>query len=133
MSFTRTFASSATRAAPRLRVAGVSINTRTFVSTAVKAAPPLTEAITDDHRKLHQYYNEIVNSSDNEHKERWGNQFIWELARHSVAEEIIVYPSMEHYMPHGKGRAHAEKDRKQHHEVSASQRASGLMHLIIRS
>lgn len=39
----------------------------------------------------------VVESKDAEHKKRYGNQFIWELARHSVAEELIVDPAMENY------------------------------------
>ncbi|KAJ3008817.1 hypothetical protein HKX48_008324 [Thoreauomyces humboldtii] len=31
---------------------------------------------------------------------KWGNQLIWEVARHSVAEEIVVYPSLR-LLPNG--------------------------------
>ena len=79
----------------------------------------MTEAITSDHRELEKYYNEVVSSKDVDHQTRYGNQFTWELARHSVAEELIVYPAMEKYMGEG-GKAHAEKDRKQHHTVSCA-------------
>ncbi|KAJ1555496.1 hypothetical protein HK405_001376 [Cladochytrium tenue] len=27
---------------------------------------------------------------------RWANQFVWEVARHSVAEEIVMYPRLQH-------------------------------------
>ena len=77
----------------------------------------MTEAITSDHRDLEKYYNTIVNSKDADEQERYGNQFTWELARHSVAEELIVYPAMEKYMGEA-GKAHADKDRQQHHQVS---------------
>lgn len=77
----------------------------------------ISEAIIKDHRELESYYNEVINSDDVDHKTRFGNQFTWELARHSVAEELLVYPAMEKYI--GKeGHAHAEKDRQQHHQVS---------------
>jgi len=76
----------------------------------------ISEAITKDHRELEQYYHEIVNSTDRDHQQRFGNQFTWELARHSIAEELIVYPAFEKYL--GKeGHERAESDRKQHHEV----------------
>jgi hypothetical protein len=80
----------------------------------------ITEAITKDHREIEEYYNEVVHSSDLEHQERFGNQFTWELARHSVAEELIVYPAFEKYLG-DEGKVMAEKDRKEHHEVSWSQ------------
>lgn len=88
---------------------------RTFATMPTLCAPALTDAITSDHRDLERYYKEIVNSNDVDHQARYGNQFTWELARHSVAEELIVYPAMEEYMDDGKARA--DKDRDQHHTV----------------
>jgi hemerythrin-like domain-containing protein len=80
----------------------------------------ISDAITQDHRDLEKYYNEITNSSDLDHQERFGNQFTWELARHSVAEELIVYPAFEKHMG-DKGHQMAESDRKDHHRVSQPQ------------
>ncbi len=96
-----------------------SIINRTFATSHIFRVPALTKAITSDHREIEKWYQEVVKSNDVEHQERCGNQFIWELARHSVAEELIVYPAMEKYMPAGAGKEHAEKDRKQHHTVSS--------------
>jgi len=76
----------------------------------------ISEAITKDHRELEQYYNEVVNSTDHDHQTRYGNQFTWELARHSVGEELVVYPSFEKLLG-DKGREMAETDRKEHHKV----------------
>jgi len=76
----------------------------------------ISEAITKDHRELEQYYNEIINSSSRDHQTRYQNQFTWELARHSVGEELVVYPAFEKYMG-DKGVAMAESDRNEHHEV----------------
>jgi len=77
----------------------------------------VSEAITKDHRELEKYYSEIINNPDNiDHQTRYGNQFTWELARHSVAEELLIYPAMEKYLGE-KGKQHAESDRKQHHQV----------------
>lgn len=76
----------------------------------------ISDVIIKDHRELESYYNEVINSDDVDHKTRFGNQFTWELARHSVAEELLIYPAMEKYI--GKeGHEHAEKDRQQHHQV----------------
>ncbi len=77
----------------------------------------ISDAIIKDHRELQQYYNEITNSSDHDHQDRFGNQFIWELARHGVAEELIVYPAFESHLG-DKGHEIAESDRKDHHRVS---------------
>ncbi|EGU87111.1 hypothetical protein FOQG_16423 [Fusarium oxysporum f. sp. raphani 54005] len=49
----------------------------------------ISDAIIQDHRELEKYYNEVINSADHDHKQRFGNQFVWELARHSIGEELI--------------------------------------------
>ncbi|KAL7816014.1 hypothetical protein V8C44DRAFT_323705 [Trichoderma aethiopicum] len=88
---------------------------RTFAQ-AVKMSS-ISEAIKKDHRELEQYYNEVVNNQgDHDHQERYGNQFVWELARHSVGEELVVYPAFEKYLG-AKGKEMAESDRADHHVV----------------
>jgi len=76
----------------------------------------ISDAIIKDHRELEQYYNEVINSNDHDHQDRFGNQFTWELARHSVAEELVVYPAFEKHMGDD-GSKIAEHDRQQHHQV----------------
>lgn len=120
----RNFTAPIFKAVSRRHVSDTLSNSRSFASSHILGAPALTEAITGDHKKILEYYNEVVSSKDVEHQERYGNQFIWELARHSVAEELIIYPAMEKYMPKGAGKDHAEKDRKQHHIVSSRDRTS---------
>ncbi|KAI1271985.1 hemerythrin HHE cation binding domain-containing protein [Xylaria sp. FL0933] len=84
-----------------------------FITAAVST---ISDAIIKDHRELDQYYNEVINSNDHDHQQRFGNQFTWELARHSVGEELVVYPAFEKYMG-AKGKEMAESDRKEHHQV----------------
>ena len=79
----------------------------------------ISDAIKTDHRELEQYYNEVVSSSDPDHQVRYGNQFTWELARHSVGEELVVYPAFEKYMG-DEGKKKAEEDRREHHKVMLS-------------
>ena len=79
--------------------------------------PTISQAITKDHRELGQYYNEVVNNAGNhDHQQLYGNQFTWELARHSVGEELVVYPAFEKHLG-AKGKEMAEHDRKEHHQV----------------
>lgn len=76
----------------------------------------ISDALKDDHRKINEYYENVLKATDNDTKVRWQNQFVWELARHSVAEELIVYPAFERYL--GKqGEEMAAKDRDEHHKV----------------
>ncbi|ROT41997.1 hypothetical protein SODALDRAFT_326163 [Sodiomyces alkalinus F11] len=76
----------------------------------------LSDKVAEDHREMEKCFNEITSSSDHDHQERFGNQFTWELARHSIAEELVVYPAFEKYMGN-KGHEMAEEDRKAHHEA----------------
>lgn len=79
----------------------------------------VSDVIINDHRELSEYYNNIKNATDPETKIQWQNQFTWELARHSIGEELVVYPAMEKYMG-DKGKEMAEKDRKEHRSVFVS-------------
>ncbi|KAM5342169.1 hypothetical protein ACJ41O_015200 [Fusarium nematophilum] len=76
----------------------------------------ISDAVVQDHRELENYFKEVANSTDHDHQERFGNQFVWELARHSVGEELVVYPAMERYMG-AKGKEMADNDRREHHSV----------------
>jgi len=75
----------------------------------------VSDAIQHDDRELEEYYANIINAKDTDAKERWQNQFVWELARHSIAEELVVYPAMERSLSNGTEMA--EKDRCEHATV----------------
>ena len=77
----------------------------------------VSDAIQHDHRELEEYYDQIKNANDADNKVRWQNQFTWELTRHSIAEELVVYPAMEKCLPNGKEMA--DKDRREHYSVSS--------------
>jgi len=76
----------------------------------------VSEAIKHDHRELETYYENCLNATDTDTKARWQNQLIWELARHSVAEEIVVYPVMPKAME-GRGAEFVKKDLAAHDEL----------------
>lgn len=115
MSAVRTLITPRTWAASRPQALRIVVNSRL---TSIRAASTISEAITKDHRELKEYYDEIVNNPTNiDHQTRYGNQFTWELARHSVAEELLVYPALEKYLG-DKGKEHADHDRAEHHKVN---------------
>jgi iron-sulfur cluster repair protein YtfE (RIC family) len=60
---------------------------------------------------LLQKYLEFTGNSNEQQK--WLNQFTWELARHSIGEELVVYPSFESKLG-VEGKAIADQDRKEH-------------------
>ncbi|KFY96246.1 hypothetical protein V498_02785 [Pseudogymnoascus sp. VKM F-4517 (FW-2822)] len=76
----------------------------------------IIDAIKKDHRELEQYYNNIINAKNNDEATRWQNQFTWELARHSIGEELVVYPAFEKVLG-DQGKQMADKDRSEHQTV----------------
>lgn len=75
----------------------------------------LTDRIKRDHQEIREYAENIRNAKDQNSKATWQNQFTWQLARHAIAEELVVYPAFERLGPEGRQRA--EKDRSQHQSV----------------
>ncbi|CAG7949966.1 unnamed protein product [Penicillium salamii] len=57
--------------------------------------PGISDTIRKDHPEFVSYYDKIVNSSDKEKQTRFQNLFTWELARHSIREELVFYPAFE--------------------------------------
>ncbi|KAL5350223.1 hypothetical protein ACLOAV_005261 [Pseudogymnoascus australis] len=76
----------------------------------------IIDAIKKDHRELEQYYNNIINAKNNDEATRWQNQFTWELARHFIGEELVVYPAFEKVLG-DQGKQMADKDRAEHQTV----------------
>lgn len=65
-------------------------------------------------RKIYISYNEYLgNAHDSEAQGRWARQLTWELARHAVGEEIIIFPLMEKHLG-DQGKKLADEDRKDH-------------------
>jgi hemerythrin superfamily protein len=89
----------------------------------------ISNAIREDHRKLEEYYDNITKASDNDTATRWQNQFVWELARHSIAEELVVYPAFEKNLGE-KGKKMADKDREEHQSVSIK-RYTPTLHTLL--
>jgi hemerythrin superfamily protein len=81
----------------------------------LSAATRVSDRIKHDHQELQEYYNNIKQAPRDDDKVKWQNQFVWELARHSIAEELVVYPAFEKHIPDGVRMA--EKDRSEHQQV----------------
>ncbi|KAF3492091.1 HHE domain-containing protein [Arthroderma uncinatum] len=81
----------------------------------------ISDTIKSDHRAIKECYDKIVNSSNYEQQVRYQNQFTWELARHSIGEELVVYPAFEEHLENGK--AMADKDREEHQVVKEQLKA----------
>lgn len=63
---------------------------------------------------MYEYYDKYkAAAGDADAQGRWAHQLIWEIARHAVGEEIVVYPLMEEHLG-TEGRKLADEDREQH-------------------
>ena len=87
---------------------------RLFAASAANMSR-ISEEIKTDHRELEGWYNKIMNPANEDEQVRAQNQFVWELARHSVGEELVVYPALEQHVISGKELA--ERDRSEHQVV----------------
>lgn len=78
----------------------------------VTMAPRIINAVTADHRQIEDCYSKVLSSPHNDEKTWWQNLFTWELARHSIDEELVICPRFEKKVP--EGRAMAEEHRREH-------------------
>jgi len=63
---------------------------------------------------MYTYYDEYVKSTgDTDAQDRWARQLIWEVARHAVGEELVIYPLMERHLG-AQGQRLADEDRADH-------------------
>ena len=92
--------------------------TRNIMTTPAGTVPSgaLTAAIAEDHQEMYEYFDQYKtarSSGDLDTAERWARQLIWEVARHAVGEEIVVYPLMEKHLGE-RGLSLANQDREDH-------------------
>lgn len=90
---------------------------RLFTSSPTPNTPRVIDTIKTDQRELETYFNKIVSSTDLTEQTEWQNQFTWELARHSVGEELVVYPALEKYVENGD--KITDRGREEHQGVSS--------------
>ncbi|KAI9011303.1 HHE domain-containing protein [Gaertneriomyces semiglobifer] len=75
------------------------------------------DEIIKDHKEIQTYYEQYLANTDNpSEQQKWANQFQWEVARHSIGEELVLYPAFEKFLG-ANGKAMADKDRKEHQAV----------------
>jgi len=89
---------------------------RRNVLTTRLAMSTISDAIKRDHKEINECADNIRAAKDDDSKARWQNQFTWELARHSIGEELVVYPAFVKHLG-AKGQDMADKDREQHQSV----------------
>lgn len=64
---------------------------------AIRKMSTITNEIIRDHNEIRAFYNEFdkhMRLQNYEEAQKWYNQLAWEVARHSVSEEVVLYPWM---------------------------------------
>jgi hemerythrin superfamily protein len=75
----------------------------------------VVDVLTTDHHEVLNLLQQIKNSTDPEERRDLADTVISELVRHSVAEEMYVYPAMRRHLPDGEGAV--EHDISEHKEI----------------
>ncbi|KAJ5092895.1 hypothetical protein N7456_008756 [Penicillium angulare] len=75
----------------------------------------ILDAIKNEHADLNTHSQKILTSIDTDEQTRYQNQFTWELARHIVGEELIVYPAIIQHV--SGGQQISNENRIEHQEI----------------
>lgn len=75
----------------------------------------ILDAIKHEHRELQTHIHKILISTSADEQTRYQNQLTWELARHLIGEELIVYPALVKHVKNG--RAIATEGRSEHQDL----------------
>jgi hemerythrin superfamily protein len=77
--------------------------------------PTIENLILQDHNVIRTVYEKFKSATSREEAEKWRNEFVYEIARHSIAEEVVLYPLMRSYFPDGENLF--QTSIKEHHKV----------------
>jgi hemerythrin superfamily protein len=91
------------------------------VTEAMTASPDVVDELTADHREATALLDEILTASDPQTRRDMADTVITELVRHSVAEEMYVYPVIEETFPDGKQTV--QHDIEEHKELERTMKA----------
>ena len=73
------------------------------------------DSLTTDHREVAELFDQIVATTDPVQRRDLADSLIGELVRHSVAEEMHVYPAIRDHLPDGQ--AVVDEDTREHKEL----------------
>jgi hemerythrin superfamily protein len=83
--------------------------------TGTTDEPDVVDVLTSDHREVTELLGQIATTTDAERRRDMADTVISELVRHSVAEEMFVYPAMRKHLPNGDEAV--EHDTQEHKEL----------------
>lgn len=76
---------------------------------------PIDKLILCDHTAVRTIYDKFKSEKNLDEAEKWRNQLMYEIARHSIAEEIVVYPLLREKLPDGE--KIFQKDIQEQHRI----------------
>ena len=85
---------------------------------ADSSAGDVVEILTTDHREMLELLRQIEKTDDPTERRSLADAVTAEVMRHSVAEELFVYPVMERELPNGADEV--EHDKQEHKEIEAT-------------
>jgi hemerythrin superfamily protein len=98
--------------------AAAAVSARSDGSTDATNGADVVDVLTTDHHEVTALIGEIWATPDPEVRRDLADTVISELVRHSVAEEMYVYPAMRTHLPDGD--AAVEHDTAEHKELEAT-------------
>lgn len=75
----------------------------------------ILDTVKENHRELESFYSALTHCGDPEEQTAFQNKLTWALARHLVAEELVIYPAIERYVR--EGMEVADEERREHQAV----------------
>lgn len=89
----------------------------------------LEELILEDHRDMKAMLEKYRTALTKDEAHKWYNQFVWEVCRHAIGEELVLYPLLKERIPNGP--ALVEESLEEHRETKKY--LSEIEHLDYRS
>ena len=86
-----------------------------FSTHIVEMSENIIADIKKDHEELEYFYSKMKSSTNEDEEKSWFNQFIFEISRHSVGEEQVLYHLMETLGE--KGKILAAESREDHDKL----------------
>ena len=98
--------------------AAAAMSGRSDDSADSATGPDVVDVLTTDHHEVTALIGEIWVTTDAEKRRDLADTVISELVRHSVAEEMYVYPAMRKHLPNGD--AAVEHDTTEHKQLEST-------------
>ena len=81
----------------------------------VPSGEDIISKVIQDHRRLEDYFTNYMAAKNEDDSYKWFNLFIWEVSRHAVAEEIVLYGLLEEQGE--KGKELSRRSREDHRKM----------------